>query len=73
MGSYTPSVARAVLIGAAVGAIVGLAVGLIVYAIRNSGSIVVHEVAAGLAGLVLGALIGGFYGGALNLPRGPQR
>lgn len=61
--------ARNVLMGAAIGALVGLIVGLIVRAIVGSGSLAVYEVVAGGAGLVLGAILGAFYGGALFVNR----
>ena len=52
-----------------VGAVVGLVVGLLARAIVGSGSLVVYEIVAGAAGLVLGAILGAFYGGAISLPR----
>lgn len=64
-----PALARNVLLGAAVGALVGLLVGLIVRGMVGSGSLAVYEVVAGGAGLVLGALLGAFYGGALSVNR----
>jgi uncharacterized membrane protein YeaQ/YmgE (transglycosylase-associated protein family) len=63
-----PSFSRTLLIGALVGAVVGLAAGLIARAIAGSGSLVIYEIVAGLAGVVLGGLLGAFYGGALSLP-----
>jgi hypothetical protein len=60
---------RNLAIGAVVGAVIGLLVGLAARAVVGSGSLVVYEIVAGLVGLVLGGILGAFYGGALSLPR----
>ena len=64
-----PPLTRNLVLGAVIGAVVGLLVGLIARAIVGSGSLLIYEIVAGAAGLVLGALLGAFYGGALSLPR----
>ena len=67
--STNPNFTRNLVLGAVVGAIVGLLVGALARAIVGSGSLVVYEIVAGAAGIVLGAILGAFYGGALSLPR----
>ena len=65
-----PGVLKHTVIGAVVGAVIGVLIGLLIHSIRNSdGALWPHELAGGLSGLVLGAVLGAFYAGALRLPR----
>ena len=51
----------------------GLIAGLMVHAIASSDSALLgYELVAALLGLIFGAIVGGFYGGALKLPRGDK-
>lgn len=69
VASNNPSFTRNVVLGAVVGAIIGLVVGGIARALVGSGTLLIYEIVAGAAGVVLGAILGAFYGGALSLPR----
>jgi hypothetical protein len=61
---------RGVLVGAFIGALVGCIGGLVVHAILSSdASLIEYEALAGLFGIILGAGLGAFYGGALRVPR----
>ena len=62
-------VAQGVLIGAVVGAVAGLLLGLLIHAIVSSdSSLLEYEIIAAVLGLIFGAGLGAFYGGALPYP-----
>jgi hypothetical protein len=61
---------RGILLGALVDAFLGLLVGVLLHAILSSDAgYASYEIPAGLLGIIFGAILGAFYGGALKLPR----
>jgi hypothetical protein len=65
-------VGRRTAAGAVVGAALGVVVGVAVHAIVGDvDEVTGYEVVGAFGGLIVGTLLGGFYGGAAALPRDP--
>ncbi len=61
---------RSVLLGAFVGALAGFVLGLLAHAIfGNDSALIGYEIIPALLGVLFGAILGAFYGGAINVTR----